>query len=545
MGEVGSVSQDHDAVAGDAVNMRANGSAPFGWLPLAVVLAGVVFSLGMQALVRPDVYFSGDGGMKALLTRHMIAWPPRLDLALRAPVWVRELWDQGLYPFSAPYAYRIGDLWFAEYSFPFLVASAVPLALFGQRGLYLLPLLSTWVVWLAVWRVARRRGWGPRETAVVLGGLVFASPLTFYGATFWEHNLAIALAMVGMLPALAAPDRPSAPRAFAFGLAMGLAIWFREELLCLVGIWALVAAWARWRKERDFFPMPRPSAWFAGTVFAVGLYCTLNWVFYGHLLGVHSFPVLKEAFSLGSRLGNAAVLLVELLGMLILWFPIVIFVAVFALPRLLPARAPAPAQERLLAWTLVLYCLAVPLALPDVRFGGNGGKQWGPRFWLVAVPLSLLLVPDTLHWARQLERRTLRRVVPVVLLALLAMSVWINSVEGMRLLSADYSSRVLPALEFLRRQPVRIVAVDSQFVSQELLPGLEDRATFFAIPDDTALPRLVQGLVAHGEHEFILVRSKPGLIPRRVQLGEHLFVRFETLGLFGRYQLVHAAITAS
>jgi hypothetical protein len=36
-----------------------------------VVLAGVVFSLALQTLVREDVYFSGDGGMKALLARHV------------------------------------------------------------------------------------------------------------------------------------------------------------------------------------------------------------------------------------------------------------------------------------------------------------------------------------------------------------------------------------------------------------------------------------------------------------------------------------------
>jgi len=512
------------------------------WLVPIVVLAGVVFSLALQTLVREDVYFSGDGGIKALLARHFVHWPPRLDVALTAPSWVSDLWRQGLYPMEYPTVFPIGELWYAHFAFPFPLVSAAPFALLGFRGLYLLPLLSTWVLWLTVWVIARQRAFTAVETSLVLVVVIFASPLTFYSATFWEHNLAIALAVLGLLPALAATDRPSRRAMFASGLAMGFSIWFRDELLCAAALSALFALWVCWRGTRRPAALVHPMAWLAGAALAMGFYFAFNSLLYGHPLGIHSFTVIKQGLSIGSRLANGAGMLLHLGGLLLGTFPLVVFVVAFALPRLLPARSGQSSVDRLVAWLLLLFCLTVPLLLPPRHYDGYGGKQWGPRFWLLGAPLAALLVPGTLRWARQLSHRAARFAVLGLFVALLGLSFWLNTVQASTLLADDYGSRVWPALTFLKHSQVRTVAVDHQSTAMELLSGLEREKNLLLVRDGAALVRFAQALEHNGEREFILVRLGAQPIPPAIRIDDRLAVLFEPIGERGTYFLVHGQV---
>lgn len=513
------------------------------WLTPIVALAGFAFSLALQTLVREDVYFSGDGGMKAVLARHFATWPPRLDVGLPAPDWVSNLWQQGLYPMEYPTVFHIRDVWYAHFALPFPLASAVPFTLFGFRGLYLLPLLATWALWLTVWLVARRRAWTAVETALVLAVVVFASPVTFYSATFWEHNLAIALALLGLLPILAASKRPSWRATFASGLAMGFSIWFRDELLCAAALSVLFALWTRWQGLRRPTALAPPTAWLAGAASAMGLYFSINSLLYGHPLGIHSFTVIKDGFSIGSQLVNGAGMFLHLGGLLLGTFPLVIFVIVFALPRLLTARSgQAASEERPVAWFLLLFCLTVPLLLPPRHYDGYGGKQWGPRFWLLAVPLAALLVPGTLRWARQLSHRAARFAVLGLFVSLLVVSFWRNTVQASALLARDYGSRVLPMLTFLKHSKVRTVVVDHQSTALELLSGLERDKNLLLVRDGSALVRFAQALEHNGEREFILVRLGDRPLPPAIRIDDRLAVRFEPIGSAGVYLLVHGEV---
>ena len=72
---------------------------------------------------------------------------------------------------------------------------------------------------------------GRRWSAAGGSLLALGTPLFFYGVTVWEHSLTVALSLGAWL--LLA--HPSASRAFAAGLCIGIACWFREELV-LMGI---------------------------------------------------------------------------------------------------------------------------------------------------------------------------------------------------------------------------------------------------------------------------------------------------------------------
>ena len=165
------------------------------WLgPWILVAAGAIWTLFLQATVQPGVYFSGDGGLKAQVVEQFAAghWTPKL--VLDAEPWVRDLWEEGFYPFGPPFVWERGGDRIVAFPLPFLVLSTPPFQSFGYRGLYLLPLLATWAVWIRFLFLGR----GLRLSGLALGlglfALIFASHLTLYSAMFWEHNLAVALA---------------------------------------------------------------------------------------------------------------------------------------------------------------------------------------------------------------------------------------------------------------------------------------------------------------------------------------------------------------
>jgi hypothetical protein len=95
---------------------------------------------------------------------------------------------------------------------------------FGYSGLYIIPIVSTILCWFGMVMLLRRCGLAPRQVAAGLFVLVFCSPLTIYGATYWEHMPAILLLLAG----LAFIVRPPANRgaAAAMGFISGLAAVF-------------------------------------------------------------------------------------------------------------------------------------------------------------------------------------------------------------------------------------------------------------------------------------------------------------------------------
>jgi len=109
---------------------------------------------------------------------------------------VSELWAAGLYPFGPPFVYPVEGRHYVTFPPAFAVISTPFYAASGFRGLYAIPLLGTWALWWCFHRATRRLALGSLATGLALTGLIFASPLTMYSATFWKHTLCVALAFV-------------------------------------------------------------------------------------------------------------------------------------------------------------------------------------------------------------------------------------------------------------------------------------------------------------------------------------------------------------
>ena len=268
------------------------------WSRLALLLAAVAsagFCALLLAQVRDGVFYSGDGGLKYLMTAQLARGELYPDLRLQAPARIHDLWAHGLYPFQPPAVSWLEGRAFIQYALFFPLISAPFLSVAGFHGLFVLPLLGGLAALALVGRATRslgaRQGW----TAAAVVAVAFGSPLLLYGAMFWEHTLGVALALLGFHLAHAPPTRR---RAAGAGALLGVAAWLRPELLVLAALAAALPWAAAGRPAAGAatggLDVPRwPLA--AGVASAVGAFAAWNAWCYGTPVGLHGGSV-TEAF---------------------------------------------------------------------------------------------------------------------------------------------------------------------------------------------------------------------------------------------------------
>ncbi len=487
------------------------------WLPGLVMGLGVLFSLWLQRYSQDGVMFSGDGGLKALLAQQLGSGNLRLDLQLPAAAWVQDLWRSGLYPFTPPYAYEVGNKYFITFPFTFPAVTAPFYALLGYRGLYVVPLLALWAIWGRFWQVCHRQGYPAPVTALALAGLVLASPLLPYGGMYWEHTLAVALAFWGLTLVLS--PVLSTWRLALGGALVGAAVWFRPEFLCLVAALGAVAGLSLWVSIGGFrLKWGHLLALGGGMAVSVALFFAVNLGVYGHPLGIHSVQIVEES-SVGQQVAQAKEGYQQLLTALFRYFPLVVLGLVTPLVRLglwnrpvADVRASSTTRfnpELMLLSVGMLFAISVPLIVPP----GAGGKQWGPRFYLILVPMTMWVVAHLLTrlWA---AKPALKAAGVAAFALLFAVGVHMNTLNGVVRVYNDRQTQsislaknyapIAPAVQALAVEPLPWVAMSHQFVAQQLWPSVPDK-TFFRTETPDALYQLGAALLAQGEDQFLYI----------------------------------------
>lgn len=569
-----------------------------------IIFLGMLLTLWMQRFSDNGVVFSGDGGLKALLAQQIAqqlsTFDFPLDMALRLPVadWVQGLWEQGLYPFKPPYVYEIDSQRFITFPFTFPLVSAPFYALFGDRGLYLIPLLSLWSIWLRFWQIARKAHWDSIALCIGLISLIFASPLSLYGGMYWEHTLAVALAFWGVSDLLFLGQSPkksleagfeessknslSLYRFLRSGVLIGLAVWFRPEFLCLVAAVGLLATtgWllpqiklAKWAIA-PAFTLEQATILIGAMACTIGVFFALNYAIYSHPLGIHAIQIVEES-NPETQFAQAKAGYGQMLSTLGRYFPVAVWavIATLVTPELKKsnrttfkkfrlARLNQPLNDltgkqnhtvsRFALAISILFALSVPLIVPP----GAGGKQWGPRFYLVLVPLLSVVMAEQLKagvfhaWARRLALAG----VGIVLL----LGFQLNTVNGAfrsfqqgqsTSLPASYTP-IAPTLEALQQQSSPWIATSHEFVSQQLWNALPEK-TFFLGETIAEVKQLATALIAQNEAEFLYVcyPHRDCFVPDTPTASLKLLdgihaLKFVPLGKFGKYPLYKVEITA-
>ncbi len=470
----------------------------------AIIAVGCAWGAALLSTLRPEVFFSGDGGLKALMTRqlldgHFVAW-----LDLDQPAWVRSLWDQGMYPFRPPFAHPLHGHWYPSFEWTFPTLSAPGYALFGWRGLLVIPVLSILTIWARlVWLFRELRiAWLPASLALAL--VVFASPLTFYGAIFWEHAPAVAFALLGYADLALLETKPSRVRAARAGLLLGAAVFLRPEAL-VFGAFATAAHLRRkdWQK---------PALAVATFGLMLGLYLLVNQWLYGDVRGVHSIQVLEETRTLTERFDEA----IERGRLLrVRWFHYVTFTwASLVLAGVaLPARGTLGVASRRASVVAALTFVGIVAIVPN-----DGGLQIGPRYLLALIPLLALITAVGLHLLRRTAPLACGALV-VASLALAGITLYdIHGVEYDRLRD-NYQTRIAPCVEAMAQQPAGGIVFNHHWAAMEMSSVIDGQPVVTAM-SPFLVDRAVVEMIRH--HLDVLLVEGPGRDRFRVEPRQRL-----------------------
>lgn len=375
---------------------------------LAFVAAAAAL-LALLASLPPTGFFSADSGPKYWQCL-ALAEERGLPRVFGYPAADLDPQRRHIPPFTAP----VGDGLASIYPLGFPLAAAVLQSAGGDRAMRLLPWLAALVAAWLTGRLAGVLAGGPTRWRVAALALA-ATPLAFYAVAFWEHSLATAMVLAGLVPVLH-PDEDRARSAWrwaALGVLVGAAGWVRTETIFLAPALAAVS----WVHGAGGAPR-RVGALVMGCGAGAAAGAVIQRVLLGSWLPLHVTYHVQSSF------GAQPFVVSRLRALLNFVAPDAVSgaAAVVWLVAVAAVLIPAGARSRLgLGASLAALVAAAAAAgpAPAIRWlGGAGPTEAFPvsapaATWIVLGALPLLL------WAQPRWRRLDR-----VRLALMALAGW-------------------------------------------------------------------------------------------------------------------------
>jgi len=525
----------------------------FQTLILTAVLLGLSWWLGASL-----TFFSNDVGLRFLQVRELVAhrWQ---SFAIDYPARPFDP-DWEFVPFYYAYSLLDGRLYFNITPFLPFLASLFYVVL-GEWGLSVIPVLGGVMTAVAGHQLARLARL-PRPMLVMVA-TIFATPLLFYSLELWDHSLAAALAMWAVVGVAAGVKRQAWPPIFWGGVAAGMGLgqrpemvvfaialgagllavnWRRLPLLATGGlagalpIWLLQWRWVGHPLGMVFAPMffgyGRPPAYpvesYSGVAITPALRIgrLLFWVesrdpatFAALLLAVAGIGLIVLTVRVpGWR--RPSLLWAGLAGMtaaygLLLWRagtdPIPGLISTLPLVGLSLAFVNTDGVYRL-ALTVTLTFLGLMLAL----WPSFGGEQWGARYLLPAVPLLLFLAFYAWDWYGRLLTGEMKRAWRATAVTLLLLSVAVQ-MAGIRTQWRQHRGQAAVQAS-IARLPADIILMNSPFLPS-YMTGLPDKI-FMYVADEADVAALIPRLAAGRVRRVALlpVENLPLAMP--MQIGE-------------------------
>ncbi|MEO5996421.1 MAG: hypothetical protein ABIN89_06820 [Chitinophagaceae bacterium] len=481
-------------------------------LPFILFVIALLFLVALLFTIKTDVFFSGDAGLKYLMIRQ-ISEGGRYDaLNLQSPGWVSDIWSNGYYPFKIPFIYDepAGKIVSFPPAFQWLNANLYKW--FGYKGIYIIPCASVIGLWIWLIAVLKRAGVKPLMISLGFFLLAFGSPLTIYGAVYWEHSFAVLLIFSAVVYLVTPPATYYGT--MLLGALSGAAVWFRPEMLLLCLLFIVMVLY-NYFKNKDKGHVVFVFSALAG----IATFFLFNIIVYGNSLGAHSYQLAKGSEST-TYLQEKLIILTHINARIIIYFPVFILIYVFAIFTIISKpirfkakgastgnanlirfdgkRLPSPIINQLTV-IAILFSLFTPFVLPNA-----GGKQWGPRYFLPLVPIvitTLCLATSNLKTTKPLSRKWLTLIVPVIFYV-----VYLNVYKAHKNLHYDYAYRVKPGLHFLEKNTCDILVVQNQYIAQEIAALFEKKKIFLAENQDS-FNRLCKLLQAAGVSRIIYMAS--------------------------------------
>ena len=466
-------------------------------------------------------------------------------------------------------AVRDGEL-YSVFSPVFAMVSAVPYALLGYWGLYLLPFASALLMLRAVAELCALAGGGvrARQAAVLIAGL--ATPVWFYGVAFWEHCAAVCLCLWALLFFARFVDAGASRDLVAGAVLVSLAVYLRDDLYLLCALLALAAAAAR-RADR------LATALRCGCAMAICLAPLWIWqwqvmgsplgqhlsthlfssegiaghildrpkVFYNLLVAASPAPIVsiflsapflyawlrRPGFSTG-RFRTALPLcaaaatvsaLVSCGGYFLFDSPLAYLLAssncLFAAAPLAILAFPRCGENRVGGWLARLvtaYAGLYALAAPDL---GSSGLHWGNRFLLILYPVwSLLAAVNVEQWRRHAGggwRSWRSWSIAAVVAASVGAQLFSVELLGRK---KEFSHRLN---DFVAASPEQVVLTSERWAGHELHRVFFDKPVFY-VEYPHAMDALRKKLRQAGYESFLFLTRRQGVAARQpgVEIGD-------------------------
>jgi hypothetical protein len=281
-------------------------------------------------------------------------------------------------------------------------------------------------------------------------------------------------------------------QAAVLGCVSGLAIWMRPETLILNILFASALVIFNFKKITALHWL-----FISGSLFGIASFLVFNKLEYGYFFGMHGWQALGNEGYLGKfRKAMANIYRMNLL--LLRYFPIVLLLAPISWAWL-KFKWPLPNRTVAILLIALIFWGSAPFIFAD-----DGGKQWGPRFFLPLIPMTLLVVGRAYQqWERSDLHRYKKNLYVFIFLAS-CFGFFLNTFLGARALRDDNLNRVRPALDFVQKDPGKIVVVNSHFVTMELSSIFKDKF-FFLVDDTVSLNKLIPMLENKGADHFVFV----------------------------------------
>lgn len=234
----------------------------------------------LSLLPNRPVFWSPDEGGKYLALRQMTATG---DWIAPLPYPAASI-DPQLRSVPLLYWLRVDDKIYSWWPVWFPVLSSGPYLLFGARGLFVAPLLSSLLIGLAVYgavaAVSKRAAVGALIVVAV------ASPIWFYGLTYWEHTLHSLLMLLGFAAAIRGLATQRARWWALSGALCGLAFYLRLETVIFIGALGAIEALELAGRRQAARPIRLGAIAFSlSFIIAITPFLARNQIVEGHPLG--------------------------------------------------------------------------------------------------------------------------------------------------------------------------------------------------------------------------------------------------------------------
>ena len=471
---------------------------------LFVCLISICYLLFLVLSTQPGVFFSSDGGMKFMIVKQISQGHGFKYMWLPQPPFVHEIWNVGYFPLKDPFVYSTPQGYLYSFPMAFQWINAFFYSRLGYGALYILPVLSAVLLWRYMVILLKDCHLSGNQIAIALFVLAFCSPLTIYGATYWEHLPAVLLLFFGIV--FIVKTATGLWTAMLSGLLCGVAVWLRPEAFIMDVLYAFAVLLLYLKRKQSVYP-----AFLIGMFLSIASFFVYNKIEYGSFFGVHGYQVLNEGGT-GSKMLRGLNNLIEINIRSIHFFPfelllIPVLLGLFRFKRILDLRS------RLLLWITIAYCILAPFFLPNA-----GGRQWGARYFLPIVPMLLVVLFLVEKQWKYIAVGRYAKWLLVAMIICTGYSFYLNSYKGgIKKLRYENYHRIKPSLDFVRQQKGDVVVIGAGYIAMELGYLFQEKY-FFLADNDSSLNRLLPLLKQQGIHEFVYIydvnspKSLPSLL---------------------------------